>query len=57
MGTSMAWQMMTVKTRDELGIGVVAIEDKVASRTTMTYSPALSVMPCVSAIKTTTAGK
>jgi hypothetical protein len=49
--------MMTVKTREELGIGVVAIEDKVASKMTMTYSPALRTLPWVSAMKTTTAGK
>jgi hypothetical protein len=44
-GTLTAWQIMTVRTSDELGIGVVAIDDSVASSTTMTYSPALRLMP------------
>lgn len=51
------WQMMTVRTSEELGMGVVAIDESVASSTMMTYSPAFSVMPWVSAMKTTTAGK
>jgi hypothetical protein len=57
MGTPTDPAIMTVRTRLELGIGVVPTEASVDSRTTIMYSVAVRVMPWVTAKKTTTTGK
>ena len=50
-------QIITTRTKEADGMGVVPIEANVDKRITITKSAALSLIPCVAARKLTTSGK
>ena len=57
MGTPTDWAIMTVRTREDEGMGVVPMEARVESSTMMVYWAGSRRMPWVWARKTTQAGK